>query len=415
MLIEILTGALWPVALTAIPLALLVGIICRFLGERCAVRHLLWLMVLLWMVVAPFLPSMHLPVSAWPVSGTSPGALETAVLPTAVNELHLLPQYLWFFGVLAAASLFAFRFIRLHRRLGRAKEAPDEVKETVRSVAEMFAPKPRPRILMIQDRRSPSICLGWHTHLVLPERLWSRLDEPGKRAMICHELAHLHRRDHWICWMELLVSILYWWHPLVWWVRRRLRAEADLCCDSWVVRLFPRHRRTYAQVLLETKKYLHDGSALQPVSGVGMVTTPFHGLKKRIMKVMTHTEHTAIPPWGRLLAILLGIMGWLALPQDAQSHAMGDSLPRSSIVESDGVSLHLTWTVADHGVHHQVDATVRRIDIEEPSSYHLHVVVDSDNGPQPYLLKGHEHQTQFGLLAKGKAMPTGFRLIDPRY
>ena len=49
--------------------------------------------------------------------------------------------------------------------------------------------------------------------LVIPSGLWAQLDDEGRRAVIYHELAHLSRRDHWVCWIDLLVSIAYWWHP----------------------------------------------------------------------------------------------------------------------------------------------------------------------------------------------------------
>ena len=29
-------------------------------------------------------------------------------------------------------------------------------------------------------------------------------------------------------------SVLHWWNPLVWWVRRRLHAVEEQCCDAWV-------------------------------------------------------------------------------------------------------------------------------------------------------------------------------------
>ena len=54
------TDVLWRSALAAVPLALLVAAACRWLPNRPATRHVLWLMVLLWMVLAPLLPSIDL-------------------------------------------------------------------------------------------------------------------------------------------------------------------------------------------------------------------------------------------------------------------------------------------------------------------------------------------------------------------
>jgi len=42
----------------------------------------------------------------------------------------------------------------------------------------------------------------------------SRADVVRSRGIIAHELAHMHRRDHWITWLELGASIPWWWNPL---------------------------------------------------------------------------------------------------------------------------------------------------------------------------------------------------------
>ena len=58
------TDMLWRNAVAVVPLALLVALACRFLPCRPATRHGLWLMVLLWLVLAPVIPSLELPVQS---------------------------------------------------------------------------------------------------------------------------------------------------------------------------------------------------------------------------------------------------------------------------------------------------------------------------------------------------------------
>jgi beta-lactamase regulating signal transducer with metallopeptidase domain len=80
---------------------------------------------------------------------------------------------------------------------------------------------------------SHNVLTGWNDEteggksrypVVLPMRLLSALDKQQTAMVLAHELAHLRRRDHWVRGLELVVSVLYWWNPLVWWVRRRLHA-----------------------------------------------------------------------------------------------------------------------------------------------------------------------------------------------
>ena len=53
---------LWRYALAGIPLAILVAIFCRFVPCRPSTRHALWVSVLSFFLVLPFLPSEPLAV-----------------------------------------------------------------------------------------------------------------------------------------------------------------------------------------------------------------------------------------------------------------------------------------------------------------------------------------------------------------
>lgn len=71
------------------------------------------------------------------------------------------------------------------------------------------------------------------------------------RATLAHECAHIDRRD---CLTKLLADIavaLYWFHPLVWYARRRMISESERACDDQVLYHGVRPDR-YASVLVET-------------------------------------------------------------------------------------------------------------------------------------------------------------------
>ncbi|MFC1760614.1 M56 family metallopeptidase [Planctomycetota bacterium] len=54
-------------------------------------------------------------------------------------------------------------------------------------------------------------------------------------GVFCHELAHWKRRDHRTgLWAELWLCV-FWWHPLVWWIRQRLEFLSEQACDDWVL------------------------------------------------------------------------------------------------------------------------------------------------------------------------------------
>jgi len=75
--------------------------------------------------------------------------------------------------------------------------------------------------------------LGWFRPVVLlPMRALSGMDEQQIEAVIAHELAHIRRLDCFVNLFQIAVETLLFYHPAVWWVSQRVRAERENCCDD---------------------------------------------------------------------------------------------------------------------------------------------------------------------------------------
>ncbi|HWU55603.1 MAG TPA: M56 family metallopeptidase, partial [Rhizomicrobium sp.] len=74
--------------------------------------------------------------------------------------------------------------------------------------------------------------LGWLRPVVLlPIASLSGLTQEQLEAVIVHELAHIRRLDFLVNLFQLLAETLFFYHPAVWWLNRRIRAEREYCCD----------------------------------------------------------------------------------------------------------------------------------------------------------------------------------------
>ncbi|MBO6004269.1 MAG: M56 family metallopeptidase, partial [Verrucomicrobia bacterium] len=74
--------------------------------------------------------------------------------------------------------------------------------------------------------------------------------------VLAHELAHISRRDHWVRWLEWLTAMIFWWNPLVYLGRNRLRANEEICCDDKVLSTLPVTPRQYASTLLDALEHM---------------------------------------------------------------------------------------------------------------------------------------------------------------
>lgn len=232
----------------------------------------------------------------------------------ALVRLPALPSELWVCGIALLVLTQSLRIAAFCRRMRRADPAPAAVVKSVTDVAAALGLRRIPRTLLIDERISPLIWCGRKPTLILPLGLWMQLDRNGRRAILAHELAHLQRLDHWVCWLEQAVTLLYWWHPLVWWIRRRIHEEADLSCDAWVTWLMPQGRRAYAEALLRTKQFVSANGADVPAGGMAAASGRAREFARRLTMVMTYTARPRRSMTGIALAGTLAAAGWIATP-----------------------------------------------------------------------------------------------------
>ncbi len=231
-----------------------------------------------------------------------------------ILQLPPLPIVIWGGGAVFFLLVIILRIVRFQRYVRSAVPAPHEVETDVCRIATEMGLRSIPSVLMVDARISPMVSFGYSLRLLLPTDLWNQLDEVGRRAVLSHELAHLKRRDHWVCWLAMIVGCLYWWHPIVWLIQRRLREEADLCCDVWVTTLMPSARRAYATALLETKKFTDLNRSPIPMVALCITTIHAKGFARRLTMVMSQQIKPRLTLGGILLAGVLVTGTWLVTP-----------------------------------------------------------------------------------------------------
>jgi len=85
--------------------------------------------------------------------------------------------------------------------------------------------------------------------VLLPSR-WLDLEPARQKAILCHELLHVRRKD-WLCHVaEEIIRAVLWFHPAVWWLIAEIRLAREQVVDRMVVR-FTGAPRSYVEVLLD--------------------------------------------------------------------------------------------------------------------------------------------------------------------
>jgi beta-lactamase regulating signal transducer with metallopeptidase domain/thiol-disulfide isomerase/thioredoxin len=237
------------------------------------------------------------------------------------GEALVLIFLAWVGGVGLCGAITLGRIIQFNRMIQGTLAAPQCLQTITAELARKLGVRSVPDLRLVDGAISPLVWwVGRRPIIALPSLLISELDGQQTAMVLAHELAHLRRRDHWVRGIEVLISVLYWWNPLVWWVRRQLHGLEELCCDAWVEWAFPDGKRCYAEVLFKAATLAGPTHDHAPSMGSAFLN---HGiLKARLEAVLEGGMSRQVSPRA---ALCLAAVAIVMLPSFAPSFRAVDA------------------------------------------------------------------------------------------
>jgi uncharacterized protein (TIGR03435 family) len=181
------------------------------------------------------------------------------------SHLPLILLSLWACGIL----VLTFSWVRNWWRLRAALQAA--------SPLAMQADVP---VLSSQSLLEPGIFGIFRPVMMLPKGITDHLNSAQMESIIAHEMCHVRRRDNLTFALHMVVETIFWFHPLVWFIRTRLIEERERACDEAVLQSGS-EAEVYAEGILNVCKFYVE-SPLACASGV-----TGSDLKQRIVRIMT--------------------------------------------------------------------------------------------------------------------------------
>ena len=151
-----------------------------------------------------------------------------------------------------------------------------------------------PEIRAVEVRESGAIAGPVVVGAARPVLLWpegfagglcaeNRRDEA--KAALCHEMAHIRRRDYLANLLCEAAGVPLKWHPVTYGVERRIRSTREMVCDGMAAEAMESQMK-YANCLLRlAESMVAGGGMLEQAGAVGL----FNGnvLEERVMRLMT--------------------------------------------------------------------------------------------------------------------------------
>jgi beta-lactamase regulating signal transducer with metallopeptidase domain/uncharacterized GH25 family protein len=145
-----------------------------------------------------------------------------------------------------------------------------------------------PEVCLSPDVRSPLVAGLFPARVVLPESLPERSTRQQFLAVLVHECAHVLRRDPSVRLLQRLAAALYWIHPLVRLLNRRLDRAREEVCDNHV--LAYEDAPSYAEALLTVAQLCYPVPHLE---GHLTMMPRHYSLERRVADLLEESRDTA--------------------------------------------------------------------------------------------------------------------------
>jgi uncharacterized protein (TIGR03435 family) len=135
---------------------------------------------------------------------------------------------------------------------------------------------------LTSDRCTTPITVGWFAPALILPRGWDQWSPEQLDVVLTHEQEHARRHDPLIQWLALFNRAVFWFHPLAWWLERRLATLAEEACDAAV--LSAGHSpQAYSEYLLDMARTVARQHGRVRLIGMAM---PGTGLSSRLRQIL---------------------------------------------------------------------------------------------------------------------------------
>ena len=160
------------------------------------------------------------------------GALRVDLAPAETRLWPVIALGIWS----AVALALLLRLAWAHHRLASSIRTvlpprPREIAALARARQRAGA---RDRIDIARSAlpEAPAVLRVRRPLIVLPIAECDHLSDDELESLLCHECAHVARRDNLVAGCASILCALFWFHPLLWIARRILMIERERACDE---------------------------------------------------------------------------------------------------------------------------------------------------------------------------------------
>ena len=136
-------------------------------------------------------------------------------------------------GVIAMSIRLFLMTLSAHRVGRNANDSNDrELHSLLAQLSQRLKLRSTPILKLCDEVLIPTVCGIFKPVILLPPSIICSLSQKDLEAVLLHELAHVRRWDLLVNMLQRAIEILFFFHPVTWWLSHQISVERENCCDD---------------------------------------------------------------------------------------------------------------------------------------------------------------------------------------
>ncbi|MGH4140525.1 M56 family metallopeptidase [Clostridium sp.] len=176
---------------------------------------------------------------------------------------------------------------------------------------------------------SPSLCGLIKPTILIPLSVEVNVCDEEFKYIVMHELTHLKNKDMFINWVITLLSIIYWFNPILLYAFHRMRQDCEFSCDSGVISLLEQGGHLeYGNALIRVLELARSSNRLIGTTPMVMNSSE---LKRRIIMI---SKYKKINIKGILLgSVVVIIIGSLGIALNSSNISSDKNIGKATVLK----------------------------------------------------------------------------------
>ena len=171
--------------------------------------------------------------------------------------------YIWLTGIIILLIYYIITSIILKIKIGKEKVKNKKILEILNNSKMQMEVKKEIELIKQKYKKVPCIYGIFKTRILITDEILEK-NEESLKYILMHEIAHLKKHDLLVNKVLILILIIHWFNPVLWYCFKQIRQDMELKADEMVLdKIGKKEEKSYAKTLVK----------LLPISEEEKITT----------------------------------------------------------------------------------------------------------------------------------------------